>query len=51
MDLELSHFFAYLDRDNSKSISIEEFDKGLSKSVLTSEECRILFIHIDADEN
>jgi Ca2+-binding EF-hand superfamily protein len=49
-EIELSHLFAYIDRDNSKSISIEEFTKGL-KTVLNDEECRTLFLHIDTDNS
>ncbi len=49
-EIELSHLFAYLDRDNSKSISIEEFTRGLN-TVFSAEEARILFIHIDTDES
>lgn len=49
-EIELSHLFAYLDRDNSKSISIEEFTRGLN-TVLTAEEARILFLHLDTDDS
>ena len=49
-EIELSHLFAYIDRDHSKNISIEEFTKGLN-TVLNAEECRNLFLHIDTDNS
>ena len=51
--LELNHLFSYLDRDNSKSIGIEEFTRGLSgvNRILSDAECVKVFEHIDIDHS
>ena len=49
-DLSLEHLFAFIDKDKSKTITIEEFTRGL-QVVLTAEEARALFLNIDNDQN
>ncbi len=49
-DLSLEHLFAFIDKDRSQSISIEELTKGL-QNILTPDECLALFMSIDKDGN
>jgi Ca2+-binding EF-hand superfamily protein len=47
-DLSLEHIFAYLDKDKSQAISIEEVTRGF-QSILNDAEILKLFMTIDSD--
>jgi len=47
-DYSLDQIFAFMDKDLSKTVSIEEITRGLS-SVLSADESRALFMAIDLD--
>lgn len=49
-DLSLENLFMFIDKDRSKTVTIEEMSRGLS-SILQSEEIIILFDSIDEDRN
>jgi len=45
-DFSLEHLFAFIDKDKSQTVTIQEFTKGLQE-VLSDNECVILFQSID----
>ena len=49
-DLSLENLFMFIDKDRSKTITIEEMSGGLS-SILQSDEIIALFDSIDEDRN
>ena len=49
-DFSLEHWFGFIDKDRSQTVTIEEFTRGLSE-VLSADECLILFQSIDWDRN
>ena len=49
-DLSLEQLFRYIDKDKSKSLTIQELTRGLS-NILTDEEIRILFMTVDKDNS
>lgn len=49
-DLSLENLFMYVDKDRSKTMTIEEVSRGLA-SILQSDEIIVLFDSIDDDHN
>ena len=49
-DLSLETLFRFIDKDKSKSLSIQELTRGLT-GILKDEEIRILFIAVDRDNS
>ena len=48
-DYSLDVIFRYLDKDNSKGVSLPELQKGID--FLSNEECKVLFEAIDKDRS
>jgi Ca2+-binding EF-hand superfamily protein len=49
-DLSLDHLFTFIDRDRSKTVTIEEFTRGMS-GVLSPDEALRLFMTLDSEGN
>lgn len=50
-DLAVDHLFAFIDKDRSNSVTIEELTRGLCPDIITPDECVALFMSIDQDGN
>jgi Ca2+-binding EF-hand superfamily protein len=49
-DLSLDHLFAFIDKDKSSTVTIEELSRGLS-NILSSDETLQLFMSLDQDNS